>query len=1818
MKAGNLQRMMSERGQGYDLDVSGMTPVAFEDDGLPMEEKEVSPVPVPIPIPVPVTRPSNQSTSSHVDLGSSVGIGGTSKVLPIPKRVPWYQQLNWGLYKNWLLLRRRPIVVFCMLFSSVFSVLLAWAAGRDVDGVFPDQLDQCGVIPLDYLENNWNRGYDDYNGEDAEKGKDFVISLNDSWRNGVPVAVLSLGPFVQAVCAFLVVHFEVESKLKGVLKGLGMRESQFWLSWYLPFALSSFLNSLFGAFASQFLPVHLFQNVYFGGIFGSLFFLQLALVSASFFLVALCGSNNKLMVLIFVLMGSSSFVPCIINNTQGIAWLDVGTFLWDNYPDQSYAGLMWINQNTTNSASCNNPIMNEEQGTYYKTKNETYLVEPDEFFVGCYIQPGFTSAIWSPRSSSESFGLFSLFMMPYFHFSTIYSNFLGYTGMPNKEFGYSEARMSPENLAISLLPVPPNEENSKGTTLFPQGSTIMTHSYDDYEEEDVFRLKYRIPREIIDDTIFYGNDDYWSYEYPEEPHTCANTDGFGLCGSDYYSYGSDYYSYGSNYYSYADKYCDYAKNSKPIVDSPSVHDMFGYLFSLSVIYLILAAYWLQVFPAGNGAARKFYFFFDLRYWFGRRETGDERVIDVSNVTINSVTKNFGSLNAVKNLSLELKSGQITALLGHNGAGKSTLTNILSCEMAPSSGEVSIFGRSVALDADDIRCMVSICKQDDFLWPNLTAKEHLEFFAGLRGVDSDRQSSTVQRWLESVDLTVQQHMFSSAFSGGMKRRLSVALSTIGERPFVIFDEPTTGMDPVNRRFVWQHLDDIKENRVILLTTHAMEEADLLADEVAIMRKGELAAFGTPLELKSDHGSALQFSILVDSAKVQETENKILQIFEDERSAVAVESGDAGNITVNIERIGSDTSTGVEVATLTSFVEWLESDISDVQEYGFSNSSLEEVFIGITKDDEEPELRNEVPRRGSSNNMETASPPRDADTSIANVHVSNGDNIATFQPRLTVFNQIKALVLQMYIRKWKGRRSIFEYVLFGMITFGTVMMGFGIANVEGIGFTGIPLQVIPIGGMSFMIVSLVFPIYRDKSTGLFNLMCTQGLLRGSYIGGIATFAFLNELLFGLVLLLLLYSTALFRETKLCDEYYFTDEDTEGMGPSVCKGYQSFIPYQSLKYSFSLELGDNTLYFDRTPGGVSKVMAIPFLFALSTPGAVFLASVIPGNYKFATVLVAFITIVATIFPFGHALLWTYSYFDNYYYYYDDNYNNSTDISSVEECLLRIDPDSICSDIQENLNLAVSDIQDLLSPEQLLNCIGLNLATNTFTLPYICTPPYASLLPQNGAFQLLAMALISDIKFWPESAIAFKKIFPENIGITCSDDICQFPFVQLMYRQHLLYFALGALLLNIVGVVVFILVWFTPSTILIWKNSCSRAISNTIGQLFCRGKKEPFQENLESLEESMYQEVIDEEIKVDDIVRPLLKARNIEAVEAADESALEIDYVAKKSLREEIPPIVMHKVRKVYPASGRAPPNVAVKSLTLYVPKGQTLGLLGKNGSGKTTALKILSTDHKASTGLALVASYDVGCEKIQVYERLGNCPQFDVVWPFLTVGEHLEFFARLKGLPTGKVEAACNSIAKAVGLGTPEVYCRQAGHLSGGMRRRLSIAIAFIGAPQTLLLDEPTTGLDPSTRNEIWSLISSFAAEERAIIITTHMMIEADTLCNRIAIIGQGKLKVVATQQHLKDKYGSGYILQLNLIRSSQENQDKAMAFVRNHLHEDAILDNKQAKTLHVHLPRRTNLTRVFSALYSPERVTEGSINQFLLSQSSLEDVFLALGD
>ena len=160
------------------------------------------------------------------------------------------------------------------------------------------------------------------------------------------------------------------------------------------------------------------------------------------------------------------------------------------------------------------------------------------------------------------------------------------------------------------------------------------------------------------------------------------------------------------------------------------------------------------------------------------------------------------------------------------------------------------------------------------------------------------------------------------------------------------------------------------------------------------------------------------------------------------------------------------------------------------------------------------------------------------------------------------------------------------------------------------------------------------------------------------------------------------------------------------------------------------------------------------------------------------------------------------------------------------------------------------------------------------------------------------------------------------------------------------------------------------------------------------------------------------------------------------------------------MHKLRKEYPSLGGAPAKVALNSLDLHVERGRVLGLLGKNGAGKTTALKILAGMHDSSGGIGLVAGFDVEAERLDVYKNLGNCPQFDCVWDNQSVRRHLEFYARLKGIDNPA--KAAKEMAVAVGLGEKYVYTRKAASLSGGMRRRLSIAVSLLGSPNVLFLD------------------------------------------------------------------------------------------------------------------------------------------------------------
>jgi ABC-type multidrug transport system ATPase subunit len=205
--------------------------------------------------------------------------------------------------------------------------------------------------------------------------------------------------------------------------------------------------------------------------------------------------------------------------------------------------------------------------------------------------------------------------------------------------------------------------------------------------------------------------------------------------------------------------------------------------------------------------------------------------------------------------LNFPKDQLFCLLGPNGAGKTTVINCLTGVTPVTGGDALIYGDSIrsSVGMSNIRRMIGVCPQFDVLWDVLSGQEHLHLFACIKGLNPASVKPVVQKLLAEVKLTEAAQVRSGSYSGGMKRRLSVAIALIGEPKLVILDEPTTGMDPITRRHVWDVIEGAKRGRAIILTTHSMEEADVLSDRIGIMAKGRLRCIGTSIRLKSRFGT-----------------------------------------------------------------------------------------------------------------------------------------------------------------------------------------------------------------------------------------------------------------------------------------------------------------------------------------------------------------------------------------------------------------------------------------------------------------------------------------------------------------------------------------------------------------------------------------------------------------------------------------------------------------------------------------------------------------------------------------------------------------------------------------------------------------------------------------------------------------------------------------------------------------------------------------------------------------------------------------------------
>ncbi|KAJ3321699.1 hypothetical protein HDV06_003992 [Boothiomyces sp. JEL0866] len=312
----------------------------------------------------------------------------------------------------------------------------------------------------------------------------------------------------------------------------------------------------------------------------------------------------------------------------------------------------------------------------------------------------------------------------------------------------------------------------------------------------------------------------------------------------------------------------------------------------------------------------------------------------------------------------------------------------------------------------------------------------------------------------------------------------------------------------------------------------------------------------------------------------------------------------------------------------------------------------------------------------------------------------------------------------------------------------------------------------------------------------------------------------------------------------------------------------------------------------------------------------------------------------------------------------------------------------------------------------------------------------------------------------------------------------------------------------------------------------------------------------------------------------------------------------------LVMKNMRKVYKDRGDGQ-KIAVNNVTFAVEKGVVFGLLGPNGAGKTTLINILTGLYESTEGTASIAGFDIHTEYQYVYQNIGICPQFDILWDDLTAQDHLYFYARLKGVERSMEDQAVQDIIQQLKMN--EYQNRLSKHLSGGEKRRLSIAIALIGFPTVVFLDEPTTGLDPEVRRSIWNTIND-AREGKTIILTTHSMEEAEALCQRIAIMTKGSLRCIANQTRLKELYGSGYKLYTNSI---PENTEKVAKFIESILPEGWTKVDSFSTNLSYEFPaKRGFIAKIFSEI--EEKKGEIGILDYGVGQTTLEEVFIKLVD
>uniref|UniRef100_A0A8C5HDU1 P-type phospholipid transporter n=1 Tax=Gouania willdenowi TaxID=441366 RepID=A0A8C5HDU1_GOUWI len=1353
-----------------------------------------------------------------------------------------------------------------------------------------------------------------------------------------------------------------------------------------------------------------------------------------------------------------------------------------------------------------------------------------------------------------------------------------------------------------------------------------------------------------------------------------------------------------------------------IAKSPEDGERYTFLVSILMMLLDATVYWLltwyieNVFPGQYGIPKPFYFPFTSSYWCGTTPNSSPNA--KAGVSVRNLVKIYktGKKLAVDGLSVDFYENQITSFLGHNGAGKTTTMSILTGLFPPTSGTALINGYDIRTDMDSIRKCLGMCPQHNVLFDELTVEEHIYFYARLKGCSSSEVQTEIEQMINDVGLPHKRKDLSKNLSGGMQRKLSVAIAFVGGSKIVILDEPTAGVDPYSRRGIWELLLKYKQGRTIILSTHHMDEADILGDRIAIISHGRMRCCGSSLFLKKCFGSGYYLTLVREgSAKMTSQRDGIISTQAKGGQTVPsdyvhyrpLDLTALGQLVrrhiphaVFLESIGQEITyvlpySGARDGTFALLFQQLDLAMADLglTSYGISDTTLEEIFLKVAED-------SGVDAEITSKSIACMHSGLISTPDLSKNTVVSGRGSAVITGWKLIRRQFLALFIKRFHHARRSRKGLIAQVVLPAV-FVCLSLIFSLIVPPFTEYPSLELQPWMYGlpqttfysndmpenpKMSRIVETLVdnpgFGTRCMDGDPILKLPCSSG--GSDWFTPPVDQAVMDIFING--------NWSMSNPSPSCQ--CSTPKRTI-MLPDCPLGAGGLPPPQVSPIFTSLSNSLQSLSYTVCYNCFLPLSALAkTCMAVSRYGGISVGGInsqvrlteaqIEDTFRDVKELFSSFQVTRLYFPGVKSVFMSCVIFHSLSFchpcspllqvwFYNQAWHGVVSFLSVASNAILRGSLPAGHDPRE-YGISVSNYPLNLTKEQ-LSFVAL-ATTSTDVVVSICVIFAMSFIPAsfvlfliqervNKAKHLQFVSGVNPAVYWVANFVwdmcnyivpciiviviflCFQQkayVSPPNLpALILLLAFYGWAIIPMMYPACFIFSVPSTAYVVLTCINLFIGINGSIATFVmeLFDDDNVSRINDVVKQVllifphFCLGrglidmaKNQAMATLFSSFGEDRFKDPLSW-----DMVGKNLCAMSIQGIVMFTITIL-IQYkffckprlISGKSVSEQDEDVDVARERervyagkaqndllricdltKVYPRRS----NPAVDRLCVGVPAAECFGLLGINGAGKTTTFKMLTGDIPVSSGEAFLNGYSIRTEMRDVHQNLGYCPQFDAINDLLTGREHLEFYARLRGVPEKEVAMVAEwGIQK---LGLVKYSNKPAGTYSGGNKRKLSTAMALIGCPPVVFLDEPTTGMDPKARRFLWDCILSVIKEGRSVILTSHSMEECEALCTRMAIMVNGQFKCLGSIQHLKNRFGDGYTVIVRVGGSSP-----ALKPVEDFVQQTfpgSILKEKHHNTLQYQLPYKQGaLAYIFSQFTSHQQRL--SIDDYSVSQTTLD--------